>query len=856
MGKLDEAVKEQLKDSVSIQLIAEYSGVIEDLREHKGKIVGKCPYHESDGRTCCQLWEKENIFFCLQCYKPFDHFTLLELGNKLPFFDAAEYLAQNYRPELLPAVKEARSSGTQSPYVILEYKQAELLKMVYEWGKALLYEAQGLEAFNYLTQVRKYDVSNLAKTEWIYWPREKEIREYLRSQLPQERYQEIQDLPLTGNGGDNFRAALPYRDRSGKILTFFKRHTTEKGLEIGEEQKPVRWSSPKGFSKPDLFNLNNCKLSNQHKQSKQLIIAEGLPDAAYLPTQGIENITAVGMGDLSEAYMEGLERCGTKSAIIAFDNDAPDKEGKVGSIEKAKKALDRLEKHKIRAFILPPHLYGFTKIGKRIKDPDEYVREHGGEAFKSLLKQVQTRAAWLPNYIASKHKLDTALGHANALAETAQEYSLLDRIMDRALMKAEAEKVFNLAPSVIEDEFERALKDLKEKEAAELRKKQEEKVQALLQKGDRQGAMNLLKSLEAEEKARTAPEVKFSSDLLAAHDSYLEKYRGKEFVGLPQKKLPTLDKLTLGLRGIGLLAAPPNVGKTALLIQSGVDVLKANPEACVLFLSLEMPVNSIISRIRCHLSGMDWKTLVLGSDRELGRETSFTSEDSEKLKKGNEAFKLYGNRFCVLSGNDFQELTVANLLLTIDSIKAKTNCSRIFVIVDYLQVWPIPHSVAQDIGSNDIELDKWRIGQLKALSEALGDDPVIAISEARKPSERSVWGGDLSDVMGSARGTYTPDMVLMYRSILNDKDLKSILGDIEPEKLEKLMVTCKKDGFDIQKLTLSKGRDGMTKGDVILQFFYRQNRFVELSKEELKELVTGPKAPVKKSPHEVEAIAF
>jgi hypothetical protein len=77
-------------------------------------------------------------------------------------------------------------------------------------------------------------------------------------------------------------------------------------------------------------------------------------------------------------------------------------------------------------------------------------------------------------------------------------------------------------------------------------------------------------------------------------------------------------------------------------------------------------------------------------------------------------------------------------------------------------VWPVPDAVAKHIRS-DIDADKWRIGQMKELRDAVGsENAALVISEARKPSsDAQEWAGDMAAVMGAARGTYTPDMVLL-----------------------------------------------------------------------------------------------
>ncbi len=158
------------------------------------------------------------------------------------------------------------------------------------------------------------------------------------------------------------------------------------------------------------------------------------------------------------------------------------------------------------------------------------------------------------------------------------------------------------------------------------------------------------------------------------------------------------------------------------------------------------------------------------------------------------------------------------------------------IIVDYLQVWP-----TRDSGrfSNEIELDKWRIGEMKKIRDAINNDPILVISEARKPGQKEdEWGGDLSDVMGSARGTYTPDAVMLF-SQLQPKAIKALWNSY---KLPQVKITEEKNkdeesegktiisflstlGISICRLRLAKCRDGMTRFSTDVSFFFKKNQF-------------------------------
>ena len=132
---------------------------------------------------------------------------------------------------------------------------------------------------------------------------------------------------------------------------------------------------------------------------------------------------------------------------------------------------------------------------------------------------------------------------------------------------------------------------------------------------------------------------------------------------------------------------------------------------------------------------------------------------------------------------------------------------------------------------------------------------MIVISEARKPSSGDEsWAGDLSDVMGSARGTYTPDAVLLLKP-LSEQQLKDLwvkmkmppithTGDVNDFEDVKFDSTIKEflanHGITICSLKLCKGRDGMKKFNILLAFHFYKNRFEKINWLDIRSMVMRP----------------
>jgi hypothetical protein len=188
---------------------------------------------------------------------------------------------------------------------------------------------------------------------------------------------------------------------------------------------------------------------------------------------------------------------------------------------------------------------------------------------------------------------------------------------------------------------------------------------------------------------------------------------------------------------------------------------------------------------------------------------------------------------------------VESIVAHFEALMARTGASRVFLLVDYLQVWPIPQDAQRNVRT-DLDADKWRIGAMKELRDALGEgDGVMVISEARKPSGESAdsWGGALADVMGSARGSYTPDMVFLFNEV-TDRELGEWSGP-EPKGSPTGSDTARREfhewkkairdrregladqGIALSKIIIAKGRDGVRRGDIQVTFRFRQASFEE-----------------------------
>ena len=331
------------------------------------------------------------------------------------------------------------------------------------------------------------------------------------------------------------------------------------------------------------------------------------------------------------------------------------------------------------------------------------------------------------------------------------------------------------------------------------------------------------------------------ADEWAEHNERLKPFRGKKRIGLTTG-LQELDDRMVGLRGVTILAAKPGAGKTTYTLQVAVGVCEhvADNDCVVVFLSLDMSRFDMFRRVHCLLADTDWKTLMFGSSEELQEPcSSFSPQDKLKLKNAEKRFhkKGVGKRMVVLDREFLGErITPERLRAVIRTVKEKAGVKRALLIVDYLQLIPVPDEVS---GRSEVAADKHRVRVIQQVLEGsqtsenpLGDTALV-ISEARKPSSsKDIWGDSLSDLMGSARLGYAADAVLLYRE-MGKKDVGKYYGILNEADIDAKRNALLGKGIVPIMLILEKGRDGMSRGKWPQEFLIWKSQFRPLNTKSL-----------------------
>jgi len=556
-------------------------------------LQGNCPTgHSSKNGKCFSVNIDDNYFNCFHCGAGGDVISLVEIVNGCDFKQAVAWLADEFNIIVPDDVKE--SSDVDPMF----YHNAELHRAIFDYGKYLLDSNEGSEAREYLINERGIDAEKLKETEWILFPPENRIKDRLRQLYP-DADQLISKLHIGSYNDARGWAAFPYRNRDGIITGFLKRALEPTGYNgltnyRGEASNNVRWHSTSGTSKHDLFNLHRCK------GIETLLIVEGYPDALMLPTKGLENVVAVGQGKLANSHLEGLEEFGVKNVIVSFDNDVPDAEGHRPGLKNTESAVKMLlTKSRINAFVIDPASLG------RCKDPDEYVKANGIEAYTDIMKDAMAGATWLANRCSYKTDIEKQMIIDDAAMFSCDIKSSLASAM---YIEALSDKL-SLSVEAMKEYFGSSKERAKRAKISEKYQKLNAKMESMRRKGDLEGAAKLI-DVQGTELKNELYKTKIQT-VLPLSDRLMTKYQDEKnrtgkLLGFPLTKFKSLCENIDGVQpGLYLIGAETNVGKTAMLTNVSIDLIESNPDVRVAYFSMDDSWNVIANRLLGILTEID-----------------------------------------------------------------------------------------------------------------------------------------------------------------------------------------------------------------------------------------------------------
>jgi DNA primase len=354
-----DVIDKVIEENDIIDIISQYVELKKSGKDYKGL----CPFHHEKTPSFNVSQEKQ-LYHCFGCHASGNVITFVMNMENLNFIEAVEYLAEKAGIK----INEDNLSGN-------EYKTKKLKDEIFKANKLAalnfhrrLYSKIGHAALEYLYG-RGINDSTIKKFGLGFSPiNGDEVTEFLRNQGFSQEFLLTAGLSLKSVSGkyhDRFknRIMFPIIDVKNNVIGF--------GGRVLDNSLPKYLNTPETpvFKKgKTLYAINYAKKSKEDK----FVIVEGYMDAIALHQCGIDFAVA-SLGTALTSEQGKLIKKYRENVVISYDADE-------AGVNATLRGLDILEGLNLNVSI--------STVPKG-KDPDEFVRKEGIEAFQKMLQNAE-----------------------------------------------------------------------------------------------------------------------------------------------------------------------------------------------------------------------------------------------------------------------------------------------------------------------------------------------------------------------------------------------------------------------------------------------------------------------------------
>ena len=406
------------------------SGYVRLGKKSGSNMFGLCPFH-SEKTPSFSVSPDKQIYHCFGCGKGGGVINFIMEIENLSFPEAVEFLAKR-AGMAMPEEENDRESRKRSRMLSLNRDAARFFY-------AQLSTPQGGAARDYMAKRRIGPAT--AKNFGIGFA--PDTWDSLEKAMREKGYTDFElfdaGLVRKGNKGgyyDTFRNRLmfPVIDVRGNVIGF-------SGRILGDGE-PKYMNSPETlvFNKSrNLFALNLAKKS----KSGYIILSEGNIDVVSLHQAGFDSAVASLGTSLTPEQARLLSRY-TNQVIIAYDNDG-------AGIKAAQRAIGILEKLDLKVKVL--RMSG-------AKDPDEFIKLKGADAFRNLLESSENQIDYRLRSVTDKYDLSVDEQKVEFLKEASDLVARLPGSVERQVYAMRVASMSGVSADVVTKEVERRRKKL------------------------------------------------------------------------------------------------------------------------------------------------------------------------------------------------------------------------------------------------------------------------------------------------------------------------------------------------------------------------------------------------------------
>ena len=430
------------------------SGYVRLGKKSGSNMFGLCPFH-SEKTPSFSVSPDKQIYHCFGCGKGGGVINFIMEIENLSFPEAVEFLAKR-AGMAMPEEENDWESRKRSRMLSLNRDAARFFY-------TQLSTPQGSAARDYMAKRRIGPAT--AKNFGIGFA--PDTWDSLEKAMREKGYTDFElfDAGLVRKGQkggyyDTFRNRLmfPVIDVRGNVIGF-------SGRILGDGE-PKYMNSPETlvFNKSrNLFALNLAKKS----KSGYIILSEGNIDVVSLHQAGFDSAVASLGTSLTPEQARLISRY-TNQVIIAYDNDG-------AGIKAAQRAIGILEKLDLKVKVL--RLNG-------AKDPDEFIKLKGADAFRNLLEASENQIDYRLRTVTDKYDLSVDEQKVEFLKEASDLVARLPGSVERQVYAMRVAAMSGVSADVVTKEVERLRKKLVN-QASRSEARQQSRPERQFQPGDK-----------------------------------------------------------------------------------------------------------------------------------------------------------------------------------------------------------------------------------------------------------------------------------------------------------------------------------------------------------------------------------
>ncbi len=358
---------EQIRTSADIvSIIHGYA----PLRKSGKRFKTLCPFHTEKTPSFMVDAEKQ-LFHCFGCGVGGDVFKFIMLHEKVEFYEAAKILADHCGIDIPQPSDKTKPGEKEKLYQIVLEAEKQFIKVLQSSEK-------GRKARDYLKK-RGIKTETIKTLKIGYAPPTWDAATHHLTKnkgfsLTSVVASGISILKADGTAYDRFRDRIifPINNMTGKTVGFGGRSLkeTEEAKYINSPESPI-------YSKS--YNLYGLDLSKKDiREQGYAVLVEGYLDFIALYESGIKNVIASLGTSLTTGHVGLIKRF---ADTVVFNYD-PDSAGKAATMRSLDLLLSR--EMKIKIMTLPEG-----------KDPDQFIRERGVEAYRKCIQEAKPYMEYL-----------------------------------------------------------------------------------------------------------------------------------------------------------------------------------------------------------------------------------------------------------------------------------------------------------------------------------------------------------------------------------------------------------------------------------------------------------------------------